>query len=356
MMPANIEKKGKYGDCFQTIIQIAIMNTPKVSILVPICNVEKYLTKCLDSLVTQTLQEIEIICINDGSTDNSLQIINEFASKDNRIMVIDKPNSGYGDSMNQGLEIAKGEYIGIVESDDFADCDMFEQLYSLTDHGSIDIVRSNYYLFWDDIGDADCFHAEIRNYGKIIDLIQEKEIMMVPPAIWTAIYRKNFLLENEIRFLATPGASYQDTSFFIKSFFMAKKLLFTEKKYLHYRQDNATSSVNQCALAKASFVNMEMNEADRYLKRFPERYAAIETFYNAKKLRAYFWNLYRVDDKKGYIRVMQEASREILYRDTYEKRYFSIPERIMLQCLKMNSLHAVYFLLEAKKIKQAIFG
>ena len=127
------------------------------------------LSKCLDSLVNQTLQEIEIICINDGSTDNSLGIINTFAAKDNRIVVIDKPNSGYGDSMNRGLELAKGEYIGIVESDDFADRDMFEQLYNLTDHGSIDIVRSNYYMFWDDKGDADCFHADIRNYGKIIE-------------------------------------------------------------------------------------------------------------------------------------------------------------------------------------------
>lgn len=332
------------------------MLLPKVSILVPICNVEKYLAQCLDSLIKQTLRDIEIICINDGSTDNSLAIIKEFAAKDNRIVVIDKPNSGYGDSMNRGLSIAKGEYIGIVESDDFADCDMFEQLYSLTDHGSIDIVRSNYYEYWDDKGDANSFRAEIRNYGKIVDLLQEKEILMVPPAIWSSIYRKEFLQQNEIQFLPTPGASYQDTSFFIKSFFMAKTLLFTEKKYLHYRQDNASSSVHQCALAKVMFINTEFEEADQYLKRFPEKYSTIATFYNSKKLRAFFWNLYRVAEKKEYLQVMQEASCEILYHDTYEKRYFSIPERIMLQCLKTNSLHAVYFLLEVKKIKQALFG
>ena len=332
------------------------MNIPKVSILVPICNVEKYLTQCLNSLVSQTLQEIEIICINDGSTDNSLQIINRFAEKDKRIVIIDKPNSGYGDSMNRGLEIAKGEYIGIVESDDFADCDMFEQLYNLTDHGSIDIVRSNYYKYWDEKGDADCYHAEIRSYGKIINLVQEKEILMVPPAIWASIYRKKFLLDNKIRFLTTPGASYQDTSFFIKSLFMAKKLIYTENKYLHYRQDNASSSVKQCALAKVKFVHMEYNEADQYLKRFPERYALIETIYNTKKLITFFWNLYRVDDKKGYIKVMQEASREILCNNNYEKRYFSKPERIILKYLKKNSVNTICFLLKIKKYKQALFG
>ena len=82
----------------------------------------------MDSLISQTLKDIEIICINDGSTDNSLQILKEYEQKDNRIKIIDKQNSGYGASMNQGLDMAQGEYIGIVESDDFAKSDMFEIL------------------------------------------------------------------------------------------------------------------------------------------------------------------------------------------------------------------------------------
>ena len=332
------------------------MRIPKVSVLVPICNVEKYLAQCLDSLVNQTLQEIEIICINDGSTDNSLSIIKEFAAKDNRIVIIDKPNSGYGDSMNRGLAIAKGEYIGIVESDDFADADMFEQLYRLAQHGNIDIVRSNYYEYWDGKGDAVRFRADIRNYGKIIDLTQEKELLLLPAAIWSAIYRKDFLMKNEIRFLPTPGASYQDTSFFIKTLFMAKKLIYTENFYLHYRQDNAASSVKQCALPKAAFVHTELDEAEHYMKRFPEKYKEMETIYNTRRLQSFFWNLYRVAEKREYLQIMQEANREILCNENYEKSYFSKPERIMLQCLKMNSLLAVCFLLKVKKIKQALFG
>lgn len=332
------------------------MNTIKVSVLVPICNVEKYLQQCLTSLTNQTLKDIEIICINDGSTDNSLAIIKEFAEKDKRIVIIDKPNSGYGDSMNRGLEIAKGEYIGIVESDDFADVDMFEQLYRLTQHGNIDIVRSNYYEYWDDKGDANSFRADIRSYGKIIDLTQEKGLLLLPAAIWSAIYRKDFLMKNEIHFLPTPGASYQDTSFFIKTLFMAKKLLYTENRYLHYRQDNAASSVKQCALSKAAFVHTELDEAEHYLKRFPEKFKEIESMYNTRRLQSYLWNLYRVAEKREYLKIIQKANQEILRNGNYETAYFSKPEHIMLQCLKTNSLHAVCFLLEVKKIKQALFG
>lgn len=103
----------------------------KVSILIPIYNVEEYLVACLSSVVNQKLKEIEIICINDGSTDKSLNIIQKFMQIDNRIKLINKQNSGYGDSMNFGLKAAQGEYIGIIESDDIAKKNMFKELYNI---------------------------------------------------------------------------------------------------------------------------------------------------------------------------------------------------------------------------------
>ena len=101
----------------------------KVSILMPACNVEKFLKECMDSVVNQTLKDIEIICIDDGSRDSTGNILDEYAQKDNRIKVIHKANSGYGHSMNVGLQNATGEYIGIIETDDFADLNMFDELY-----------------------------------------------------------------------------------------------------------------------------------------------------------------------------------------------------------------------------------
>ena len=113
----------------------------KVSIVIPIYNVEKYLRQCLDSVVNQTLRDIEIICVNDGSKDSSLAIMKEYAERDERVKIIDKPNSGYGNSMNRGFDMACGEYIGIVESDDYADPEMFERLYATAKENELDVVK-----------------------------------------------------------------------------------------------------------------------------------------------------------------------------------------------------------------------
>ncbi len=102
----------------------------KVSITVPVYNVEKYLEKCLDSLIGQTLKDIEIICINDGSTDNSLSILEKYAKKDSRIKIINQENQGIANTRNKSIKLAQGEYIGFVDSDDWVSCDFFEKLYN----------------------------------------------------------------------------------------------------------------------------------------------------------------------------------------------------------------------------------
>ena len=123
-------------------------NNVKVSIVVPIYNVERYLAQCLDSIIAQTLQDIEIICVNDGSTDSSAEIIDSYAQKDPRIRVITKQNTGYGNSMNIGFDAAQGEYVGIVESDDYADKEMFETLYRIAKGNDLDVVKSGYYFYY----------------------------------------------------------------------------------------------------------------------------------------------------------------------------------------------------------------
>ena len=100
----------------------------KISVIIPVYNSEKFLKKCLDSIINQTLNDIEIICIDDGSTDKSLRILNNFADKDNRITIINQKNSGPSAARNKGIENAKGEYIGFVDSDDWIDLDFYEKL------------------------------------------------------------------------------------------------------------------------------------------------------------------------------------------------------------------------------------
>ena len=123
------------------------MGQPKVSIIVPTYNVEPYLRECLDSICRQTLKDIEIICVNDGSTDGSLAIINEYATRDSRIVVLDGPNGGYGKGMNRGLDRATGEYIGIVEPDDFIALTMYEDLYAIASEHDLDFVKADFYRF-----------------------------------------------------------------------------------------------------------------------------------------------------------------------------------------------------------------
>ena len=115
---------------------------PKVSIIIPTYNVEAYLKECMDSVTRQTLKDIEIICINDGSTDGSLEILKEYADKDPRIVLVDKENEGYGVGMNIGLDKASGEYIGIVEPDDFVPLNMYEDLYNTAKENDLDFVKA----------------------------------------------------------------------------------------------------------------------------------------------------------------------------------------------------------------------
>ena len=208
----------------------------------PIYNVEKYLPECLDSLIAQTLNDIEIICINDGSTDSSPQIIKRYAKKDSRIIVINKKNSGYGDSMNQGLAKATGEYIAIVESDDYIDEDACENLYRLAKKHNADIVRANYYHHTD-ASDEIHYSIQKQHLDQPMNIDDDPAILYEAPAIWSAIYRRSFLKKNHVEFLPTPGASYQDTGFNMKALCSAERIVYTDKAYLHYRTDNGNSSV-----------------------------------------------------------------------------------------------------------------
>lgn len=280
----------------------------KVSVCIPVYNVEKYLRECLDSVINQTLEDIEIICVNDGSTDNSLNILNEYAKKDERIKIIDKPNSGYGASMNRALNIAKGEYIGIVESDDFTQNDMFESLYNLAKQNDADIAKSDWYSYW---SKNKFFRKNNRitpaKSGTVTNFEQDNALVRIDPSVWSGIYRRNFLNENNIRFLETPGASYQDLSFTFKVFTLAKKVILTDKAYLFYRQDNLNSSVK--ARNKIYCVCDEYNEIERFIKDHPEFSQNYITQEQILKYNAYMSSAIRLSHelRPEFIKVFSET-------------------------------------------------
>lgn len=299
--------------------------TPKISILVPCYNVEKYVGQCLDSIVNQTLKDIEIIAINDGSTDSTLDIIKSYADKDERIKIIDKQNEGYGKSMNRGLDAATGEYIGVVESDDWADKNMFQDLVEIADKYKVDVVKSDFYEYTTMNGEKNVkFNAlPTSDCGRVINPKQNTEIFSCSPAIWSAIYRRDFLVKNDIRFLESAGASYQDTGFNFKVFFMADKAFLTDKAYLHYRCDNANSSVK--STGKIFCVCDEYAELDRYLAQYPEIKNFADKLIPYLKLNTYMWNMNRLTDdaQKQFLPRFQAEFTKHIQDGTFNKSHYS---------------------------------
>ena len=222
--------------------------TPKVSVIIPVYNVEKYLKECLDSVVNQTLSDIEIICVNDGSTDSSLDILREYQKKDSRIQIVSKANSGYGHTMNCGLDTAKGKYVAFLESDDFIDERAYQDLYEIAEENNLDIIKAGYFEFHgvypNYVITPKSIVSEDENLNRVLSPREEAWSFYVPMMNCLGLFRKEFLNSNFIRHNETPGASHQDMGFWFKTFSMSERVMFIEKKYYYYRQDNPNSSIN----------------------------------------------------------------------------------------------------------------
>ncbi len=310
--------------------------SPKVSIVVPVYNVERYVGECLESILNQSLQDLEIIVVNDGSTDGSKAICDEYATKDERVRVIDKPNSGYGHTMNTGFAAARGEYIGIVESDDCASPQMFEKLYALAKKNDADVARSNY---WTMGGDGERIHLidilSLGNapYNRAFNPADHVEILRGSPAIWTGIYKASFLKENGISFLESPGASYQDTGFFLKVSTLATRIAFTREAFLNYRIDNANSSVKSGA--KVFCVSDEYASFENLLAEHPEKQRAFSTIVPAKKWETYLWNYNRLDDS------LKGEFLELMTREFAAYREAGVLKRDMFAEVEWNEIQQV---------------
>ena len=296
-----------------------------VSIIVPVCNVQKYLRQCLNSLTDQTLQDIQIICIDDGSTDDSLEIMKEFALQDPRIDIISKPNAGYGHTMNCGLKAARGEYVGIVESDDFAELDMFENLYALAKQYDVDVIKSNYFQYL--TGSDPAKGPVVENlseceYGTVFCPLDDQNIFLTQPAIWSALYRREFLENKKIRFLETPGASFQDTSFNFKVFSLAKKVFLTKKPYLHYRIDNDNSSVK--SLKKVFCICDEYQHIWDFARSHLEVLDSLKYRIPQIQFGGYVWNLERLTPRlqyQFYEKIVEEYTK-LKRKHLIRKEYF----------------------------------
>lgn len=217
----------------------------KVSVIVPIYGVEKYLPEAVESVLNQTLTDLEIILIDDGSKDNCPQMIDEYAQKDKRIIAIHKPNGGYGSAMNVGLEKASGEYIAILEPDDYIDSQMYEDLYNIARQYNSDIVKSSYY---DNLQSPQKTRIrKIRWYNGIPEdesftIKEYPYFLYYHPSIWSCIYKKEFLDKNNIKFKEAPGSGWTDNPFQVQTMCLAQKINYTSNAYYYWRRINYNES------------------------------------------------------------------------------------------------------------------
>ena len=231
----------------------------KVSVIIPVYNVEPYLEKCLDSLINQTLKDIEIICINDCSTDNSLNILEQFKNKDERIKLINlKENKGAAIARNEGLKIAKGEYLGFVDPDDYVDLNFYEELYKKAKQDDADIVKAK---------------RKIINFDKteivstLNDLIKKENNKFKFDYEWTtAIYKNTLIFDNDIK-LPEECLTNEDVVFLFKCVLNSNKLSLIDNVFYYYiRRENSLNKIKldfSFAVSALYSVKLIINELNK---------------------------------------------------------------------------------------------
>lgn len=223
---------------------------PKISIVVPIYGVEKYLEKCIDSLLDQTIDNIEIVLVDDGSPDNSGKIADDYALKYSNIKVIHQQNAGLGPARNSGIKASTGEFIGFIDSDDWAQQTMFEKLYKAAKDNKADIVVSGHCdwtngsvvktrrhpLAGTTIRDKESIDAVRKNlYGHMID---DSEVEAFPMSVWIAIYKRKMIEEYGLQF---ENVLSEDIIFNIAAYKCADVITFTDGVDYCYRKEDQTS-------------------------------------------------------------------------------------------------------------------
>lgn len=209
---------------------------PEVSIIVPVYNVEKYLPKCLDSLINQTFKDIEIICVNDGSPDNSLQILNDYAKKDVRVRIIEKENGGLFSARHEGMKYIRGKYVIFVDSDDWVSENLVEKCLNAAAYDNPDVVVFGAFSVREKNGKVICNRGGY-DFAKIPAKFERKNIFKYPPTAWSKMYRADFLKQHNIRFQEIKNG--EDQLFFIHSMLCAGKIKPVRENLYYYIKSRA---------------------------------------------------------------------------------------------------------------------
>lgn len=294
---------------------------PFISVIVPIYNVEKYLHKCIDSILNQTLKNIEIILVNDGSTDNCGKIIDEYAKKDERIIVIHKENEGQSSARNKGLDIARGEYIGFVDSDDWLHHDMYENLYNAINESNADLCICGREAYSED----GILGYQIKLENELIDLneydireyISSKLFYKHTVVVWNKIYKKEVIKNNNIRFEDVSYVGSEDALFNYQYLLIAKKIKSIDKigySQLSRNGSTATTYKSGYMLRTANMIECMYN----YSKQVDKLYI----YNNVSMLFLLFfyqWNISNIKSRKNQDKLLLDELKLASNNDLFMK-------------------------------------
>lgn len=312
----------------------------KVSVILPSLNVKKYIRECVESVIGQTLRDIEIICVDAGSTDGTLEILRKYERQDSRIKVIVSDRKSYGCQMNLGMAAAAGEYIGIVETDDYVPEEMYQELYDIAKENDADLVKSDFYRF---TGEGETLDKAVfklsknrADYGKVINPAKYREAFGFLINTWNGIYKRSFLQKYHIRHNETSGASYQDNGFWFQTFMYAERVFLVDKAYYMNRRDNENSSVN--SKGKVYCICDEYKYIFDILSRDQKRLAEFGTEFSCACFRAYRGNLSRIGDeyKKEFLNKWSEDFKSLRDKGLLDLEKFNDADKKMLLHIIQN--------------------
>lgn len=310
---------------------------PKVSIVIPSLNSIRYIEECLQSVLNQTLQEIEILCVDANSTDGTLEYLKELESKDKRLKVIVSDKKSYGYQMNLGIKAAQGEYLGIVESDDYIKPNMYEELYKIAKEKECDVVKGDMLEFVDKNGERIFTHTRLINWTKCL---YQKNLNTKDMRVFTqsgimnpsGIFKLSFLRENQIYHNESLGAAYQDTGFWFFTHLFAQKMFFVNRAFYCYRQDNESSSVNNISLEKALNLSKEYDFIRKKLEEYPN-FKNLIPLVSYLRFGGYNWILGRIMDtyKLPFLQRIQSEFLELKAKGELDWSYFDEFQRAKLE-------------------------
>ncbi len=281
-----------------------------------------------------------MLCVDAGSTDGTLDILKEYASLDKRITIIHSDKKSYGYQMNLGIKAAKGEYLAIVESDDFIVPNTCQELYKVAKDNDVEVLRADFHIF---VGEKGKYKLSLRKsiansdyYNKILDPSEDINVCNCRNVPWSGLYKLSFLKEKNILLNETPGASYQDNGLWFQCFTQSHRIFIYNKSYYRLRRDNPESSVNSnskvfCMCEEYDFIrkNLEALDMDIVLKEKFIRMCAYKRYIN------YSWRLKVIAEefRPAYLRRFAEDFKKIEENDELDPSLFSEKQWNQLQSI-----------------------